>query len=536
MEIESFDTKFKHEINSTKHSRRQLLKVAVGSALGITSSRVFSGAVAKPTDYDSGFGKSDVHKNPLTDVYTDQYASHKKGPIGFTSFIHPTASLGTRRFSIGAASLIDAFVQLHGTKVRIGNAVNLQDNTRLLNFGHHIKGRGNLKLGDGTFTAHGVTFIGKVRIGEACGTGINAVVQNAWVGDASFTGLMTRILGRNPHRPIQIPEASLVKFGARIHQQADVTANIMPVPAPFSMFFADVDEENLVLARGFNLLYRAMARMIPFSDIANNPRNPGDDFPDLDAGFGKLSIAPPSVYRRGTGVIPGRQANLGDLNFELFKPLFPVPSPNSPAPDSGGLGLNAPASDSPAATARLIEPSVVSPELIDVDAIVLGGCQLETGVIVGAGSYILGDVAPTVFVGAGTVIGRNTSLHELAFTSCRVGSNCSIGNRVVLHGPVEIGNNVAIGDGAVLFGPRVRDGVQVGARALVFGPVEITRDIPNDAIIVAPGNEFLIAPSAPQGAQHVLPKSASMLAHWQRAQGTSGGCCCGVGPLMQMTT
>ena len=535
MEIEPKDNKFKREIKPTTHSRRQLLKVAVGSALGITANRVFPGPLSKPSVYDLGFGEGATHENRLTGTAIDQRASHKKGPIGFTSFIHPTVSLGTRRFSIGAASLIDAFVQLHGNRVHVGNAVNLQDNTRLLNFSHQINGRGNLKLGDGTFTAHGVTFVGKVRIGEACGTGINAVVQNARVGDASFTGLMTRILGRNPQKPIQIPEASLVKFGARIHRQADVAANIMPVPAPFSMFFADVDEENLVLARGFNLLYRAAARMIPFSDNANDPRNPGDDFPSLEAGFGKLSIAPPSVYRRGTGIIPGRQASLGDLSFEQFKPLFPVPSPSSPAPDAGGLGLNAPASDSPEATARLLKPSVISPELIDANAIVLGGCQLETGVVVGPGSYILGDVAPAVFVGAGTVIGRNTSLHELTFTSCRVGSNCSIGNRVVLHGPVEIGNNVTIGDGAVLFGPRVRDGVRIGARALVFGPVEITRDIPADAIIVTPGNEFLIAPSAPQSAQYVLPKSVSMLAHWQRAQGAGGGCGCGVGSLMQMS-
>lgn len=524
----------KLEINPKTRARRQLLKLGVASALGITTSRVLSAMPSNPSDFDNGVSEDSMYENPLTGTPTGRRTSHKKGPIGFTSFIHPTVNLGTRRFSMGAASLIDAFVQLRGARVDVGNAVNLQDNTRLLNFSRHINGRGNLRLGDGTFTAHGVTFVGKVRIGEACGTGINAIVQNAQVGDASFTGLMARILGQNPRQPIQIPEASLVKFGARIRRQSDVAANIMPVPAPFSMFFADVDEENLVLARGFNLLFRAAARMIPFTDGANDPRNPGADFPNLDAAFGKLSIAPPNVYRRGTGVIPGRQANLGDLSFEVFKPLSPVPSPSSPAPDVGGLGLNAPASDSAEATARLVEPLVVSPELISDGAIVLGGCELEARVVVGSGSYILGDVAPAVFVGAGTVIGRNTSLHELTFTSCRVGSTCSIGNRVVLHGPVEIGNNVTIGDGAVLFGPSVRDGVRIGARALVFGPVEITQDIPDDAIVVAPGNEFLIAPSAPQNARYVPPISVSMLAHWRRAQDAGGGCGCGIGSLMRL--
>ena len=297
---------------------------------------------------------------------------HDKGPIGFTTFVHPSSVLDVNTFEIGAASLIDAFVQLSGKSAKIGHAVNIQDNGRLLDFSAGV-GRGDLQLGDGTFTAHGVTFIGKVRIGEACGTGINAIVQNARVGDTSFTGLAAQILGPQPHQPIEIPEASLVLFGARIRSQADVAANIIPVPAPFSVFFADVDEENLVLARGFNLLYRAAARMIPFSAEAGSPRNPGENFPDLVEAFGKQSVAPPTIYRRGTGVIPGRQATLGDLGFGLFEPMNPVPTPSTPAPDLGGLGLNAPPSTSPDSSARFLIPSVQSPGLIADGAIVLGG-------------------------------------------------------------------------------------------------------------------------------------------------------------------
>ena len=462
------------------------------------------------------------------------HTSPSHGPVGFTSFIHPTAGLNVNHLSLGAASLIDAFVQLNGKSAAVGNAVNLQDNCRLLNFSAG-NGRGNLYLGDGTFTAHGVTFIGNVHVGEACGTGINAIVQNARIGDASFTGLASQILGELPHQPIEIPDASLVLFGARIRSQEDVQENIIPVPAPFSLFFADVNEENLVLARGFNLLYRAASRMIPFSNEDGNPRNPGADFPNLAEAFGKLSVAPPNIYRRGTGVIPGRQASLGDLGFDRFEPFSPVPSPSTLPPDVGGLGLNAPPSDSPESGARFIIPTVQSPELIDDGAIVLGGCNLEAGVRVGAGTYVLGDVAPAVSVGRNTVIGRNSSLHELTFTSCRVGENCRIGDRVVLHGPVEIGDEVTIGDGAILFGPKVQNGVKIGERVLIFGPVEITEDVPNDAIIVAPGNEFLIAPSAPASMQSTAKQSKEMLAYWKHAQDTGSGCGCGVGNLIKMS-
>lgn len=499
-------------------SRRSLIKTALGGAAAITAG----------THLPSGMRL--VHAQEES----DGRARPSVGPVGFTTFIHPSVQLGTQRFRIGAASFIDAFVTLEGQAAKIGNAVNLQDNDRLLNFGPHPSEQGDLVIGDGTFTAHGVAFVGRVRIGQACGTGINAIVQNAVVRDASFTGLVSQILGTDPTRPIEIPEASLVLFGARIRSQEDVAANVIPVPAPFSLFFADVDEENLVLARGFNLLWRAAARIIPFSDAEGDPRNPGSGFPGLEEAFGKVSVAPPTIYRRGTGVIPGRQATLGDLGLQRFEPLSPVPTPSTPAPDAGGLGLNAPPSDSPESGARFIRPRVASPELIADGAVVLGGCELASGVAVGPGSYVLGDVAPAVSVGADTIIGRNSSLHELTFTSCRVGSGCTIGDRVVLHGPVEVGDNVIVEDGAVLFGPTVRDGVRIGARALVFGPVEVTQDVPADTIVVAPGNEFLIAPSAPQNASLTMPTSGEMLKQWRRAQDAEGGCGCGVGHLVKM--
>ena len=59
--------------------------------------------------------------------------------------------------------------------------------------------------------------------------------------------------------------------------------------------------------------------MTPFSSMDGDPRNPGDDFPNVEQAFGKLSVAPPSVYRRGTGAIPSRTAGFGDLTFERFR-------------------------------------------------------------------------------------------------------------------------------------------------------------------------------------------------------------------------
>ena len=438
--------------------------------------------------------------------------SKRTGPVGYTGFVHPAARINTNQFSIGGASLIEAFVSLDGESAKIGVACNLQDNDRLLDFAAAGKqAPGDLELGDGAFTAHGVTFIGKVRIGQACGTVINAVVQNAVVGDGTLIGPMARVLGQDPERPIMIPEASLVLFGARITSQEQVAANVIPVPAPFSIFAADVSQENLVLARGYNLLYRAAARLTPFSSAAEDPRNPGADFPSVEQAFGKLSVAPPTVYRRGTGAIPARTAGFGDLTFERFEPE---------------AGFAAPPADSPAAGARFIVPRVASPELVDDGAIVLGGCDLGEGVHVGKGSCLHGADAPAVAIGKGTKIGRHSSVHELSLSSCRIGTDCIIGDRVVLHGPLEVGHRVKVGDGSVLFGPKIADGVTIGAGALVFGPVEVTQDVPDGAVIVPPGMEFLIAPTA-SPIHGALPISAMMMLQWLALQ-QAGSSDCGL--------
>ena len=473
-----------------------------------------------------GAGAAAVRAVPSAAETPAAGSSVRSGPVGYTSFINPSAEIATDRFSIGAQSLIEGFVSLQGSSAVLGNAADLQDNDRLLD---HAGAAGDLAIGDGSFTAHGVTFIGRVRVGEACGTVINAVVQNATIGDASLTGFIAQILGADPQQPIQIPQASLVLFGARITEQSEVAANIIPIPTSFSLFASDVNSENVLLARAYNVLYRAAARITPFSAAAGANGNPGAAFPDVASAFGRFSVGPATLDRRGTGVIPARQASLGDLGFTVFQPLSPVPTPLTPAPDQGGL--DAPPSGSAAAGARFIAPRVASPELVDPHAILIGGVALASGVRVASGAYLHAGDAPAISVGANTRIGRNSSVHELTFTSTRIGANCVIGERVVLHGPLYLGDNVTVGDRTVLFGPSIADGVTIGARVLIFGPVSITSDVPDDTIIVPPGNEFLIAPSH-GGGRGTGNQHAEMQRQWREAQSRGGGCGCGVGIML----
>lgn len=502
-------------IGPVQHSRRTVMRNAAIGATTLATGLSSGSTLAAPASKSAG----------------GAYQTARTGPVGFTSFIHPTARPNTTSFSIGAASLIEGFVSLQGTSAVLGNASNLQDNDRLRNYtGDNSSSPGDLAIGDGSFTAHNVTFIGYARIGHACGTVISAVVQNAIVHDASLTGFSAHIRGRDPLNPIEIPEGSLVLFGARINQQSEVAANIIPLPAAFALFASDVDQENLLLARAYNLLYRAAARIVPFSSAAGAPGNPGDSFPDVSAAFGQFSLGPPTLDRRGTGVIPARQATLNDLGFGIYQPLSPVPTPATPPPDKGGL--DAPPSDSAEAAARFITPRVASPELVSPNAIVLGGVELASGVSVGPESYLHGGDSPAISIGAGTQIGRNVSIHELTFTSVAIGTNTVIADRVVLHGPLLLGNNVAVGAGSVLFGPTVADNVKIGKNVLIFGPVSVTADVPDNSIIVPQGEEGLIAPSH-RGPRGSLRQSAEAARPWKLAQACGRGCGCGLTTRLQ---
>ena len=113
-----------------------------------------------------------------------------------------------------------------------------------------------------------------------------------------------------------------------------------------------------------------------------------------------------------------------------------------------------------------------------------------------------------------------------SLSSCRIGTDCIIGDRVVLHGPLEVGHRVKVGNGSVLFGPKIADGVTIGAGALVFGPVEVTQDVPDGAVIVPPGMEFLIAPTA-SPSRGALPISAMMMLQWLALQ-QAGSSDCGL--------
>ena len=123
------------------------------------------------------------------------------------------------------------------------------------------------------------------------------------------------------------------------------------------------------------------------------------------------------------------------------------------------------------------------------DAILTGDITLAEDVSIWFGSVLRGDDAPLV-IGRRTNIQDLTMVHADPGTPNRIGEECTIGHRAVLHG-AEVGDRCLIGIGAVLLagskigeesiiaaGAVVKEGAVIPPRSLVVGvPGKIAREV-----------------------------------------------------------
>lgn len=100
------------------------------------------------------------------------------------------------------------------------------------------------------------------------------------------------------------------------------------------------------------------------------------------------------------------------------------------------------------------------------DANLIGQVVLEAGASVWFGTTIRAD-HEEIRVGAGSNVQENCVFHVDAGYPLTIGSNCTIGHKVMLHG-CTIGDTSLIGMGAtVLNGARIGNNCLIGAGALI---------------------------------------------------------------------
>ena len=113
-----------------------------------------------------------------------------------------------------------------------------------------------------------------------------------------------------------------------------------------------------------------------------------------------------------------------------------------------------------------IVPDIAEDTWVAPDANLIGRVVLEEGASVWFGATLRGD-NEEIRVGAGSNVQENCVFHTDMGFPLRIGSDCTIGHKAMLHG-CTIGNGSLIGMGAtVLNGARIGEGCLIGAGALI---------------------------------------------------------------------
>lgn len=128
-------------------------------------------------------------------------------------------------------------------------------------------------------------------------------------------------------------------------------------------------------------------------------------------------------------------------------------------------------------------PEIHDDTWVAADANLIGQVVLEAGASVWFGVTIRAD-HEEIRIGKGSNVQENTIMHIDRGYPLRIGENCTIGHKAMLHG-CTIGDNTLIGMGAtVLNGARIGKNCLIGAGALITEG----KEIPDGSLVMgAPG-------------------------------------------------
>ncbi|NJE06407.1 gamma carbonic anhydrase family protein [Thermococcus sp. M36] len=124
-------------------------------------------------------------------------------------------------------------------------------------------------------------------------------------------------------------------------------------------------------------------------------------------------------------------------------------------------------------------PKIHETAFIDENASVIGDVVLEAKTSVWPGAVLRGDIEQ-IYVGEGSNIQDNVSIHTSHGQPTIIGKYVTIGHNAVVHG-AEIGDYTIIGMGAVVLdGAKIGKHVIIGAGALV----PPGKEIPDHSLVV----------------------------------------------------
>ncbi|MEP3334019.1 gamma carbonic anhydrase family protein [Sedimentitalea sp.] len=147
-------------------------------------------------------------------------------------------------------------------------------------------------------------------------------------------------------------------------------------------------------------------------------------------------------------------------------------------------------------------PTIHADTWVAPDANVIGQVVMEEGSSVWFGTTIRAD-HEQILIGEGSNVQENCVMHVDPGFPMTIGTNCTIGHKVMLHG-CTIGDNSLIGMGAtVLNGAKIGKNCLIGAGALITEG----KEIPEGSVVMgAPGR---VVKQLDEKAKKILASSAS---------------------------
>lgn len=115
---------------------------------------------------------------------------------------------------------------------------------------------------------------------------------------------------------------------------------------------------------------------------------------------------------------------------------------------------------------------------------VVGDVRIGAGSVVGRRTSIRADEGSPIIIGDSAVIRDRVTFHALKGTRIDIGRRLETDANIVFHGPLRIGDDVTVEDDAIIYNSRIGNNVRVGNGAIVVGVT--LRDgvrVPDGAII-----------------------------------------------------
>ena len=163
---------------------------------------------------------------------------------------------------------------------------------------------------------------------------------------------------------------------------------------------------------------------------------------------------------------------------------------------------------------RLGEAAVVMPEgeraWVAPNAVALGKVELCEDASVWFGAVLRGD-NELIRVGARSNVQDGCVLHTDPGFPLEIGSDCTIGHMVMLHG-CSIGSGSLIGIGSIILnGARIGGGCLIGANTLITEGKEIP---PRSMVLGSPGK--VVRELSAEESERLKASAARYVANWKR--------------------